>query len=229
MDAQSPAPVPTQAARAAPGGFVGVFREFGKAVGNALALVVMALPAAASAIEFHLAPGREDIFVFWGQFASLIPGMPGRFLRRAYYRLTLERCPLDCDIGFMAWFSHRGGRVGHRVYIGPQAIIGTATIGDGAMIGSRASILSGTRQHRHGADGRLEPFDLAAAERVHIGHDAWIGEAALVMADVGAGTIVAAGAVVSSPVPEKVVVGGNPARFVRRLATEAEGPRSAGS
>ncbi len=227
MDAQSPAPVPAQEARAAPRGVVGTSRAAINAVFNGLALAIMALPAAMSAVEFRLAPEREDIFVFWGQFASLIPGIPGRYLRRAYYRMTLERCTLDCDIGFMAWFSHRGGRVGHRVYIGPQAIIGMATIDDGAMIGSRASVLSGTRQHRHGPDGRLEAFSLAAAQRVHIGHDAWIGEAALVMADVGAGAIVAAGAVVSSPVPEKVVVGGNPARFVRRLAPDGDASRPA--
>ena len=115
VDAQSPAPAPTQATRVPPRGFVGVVRDAIKAAGNGLALVVMALPAAASAIEFHLAPQREDIFVFWGQFISLIPGIPGRYLRRAYYRMTLERCTLDCDIGFMAWFSHRGGRAGsHR-------------------------------------------------------------------------------------------------------------------
>jgi len=195
-----------------------------KGLGNALALAVMAIPAAASLIEQHLSPRREDVFVFWGQCVGLVPGMPGRFLRRAYYRMTLERCPLDCDIGFMAWFSHRGGRIGQGVYIGPQAIIGTATIDDGAMIGSRASILSGMRQHSHGADGRLSAFDLAAADRVHVGANAWIGEAALVMASVGAGAIVSAGAVVSTPVPEHVVVGGNPARFVRRLGAEAAPP-----
>jgi acetyltransferase-like isoleucine patch superfamily enzyme len=188
-----------------------------KTAGNWIALLVMALPAGTSGLERRLAPRREDAFVFWGQAVGLVPGMLGRFLRRAYYRMTLEQCSDDCDIGFLAWFSHRTARLGRNVYIGPCAIVGTATIGDGAMIGSRASILSGSRQHEHGADGRLQAFSHDRAERVQVGPHAWIGEGALIMASVGARSIVAAGAVVSAAVPDDVVVAGNPCRFVRTL------------
>jgi acetyltransferase-like isoleucine patch superfamily enzyme len=184
-------------------------------------MLLMAIPAACSGIEAHVAPAREEVFVFWGQLVGLVPGILGRFLRRAYYRLTLERCALDCDIGFLAWFSHRSARVGRKVYIGPQAIVGTATLGDGAMIGSRASILSGAHQHAHDERGELQPFTFERAERIEVGPHAWIGEGALIMANVGAGSIVAAGAVVSTPVPDRVVVAGNPFRFVRSLAPES--------
>ena len=44
------------------------------------------------------------------------------------------------------------------------------------------------------------------------------GEGAVVMANVGAQCMVAAGAVVSSPVPDGIMVAGNPARFVRKVA-----------
>jgi acetyltransferase-like isoleucine patch superfamily enzyme len=49
----------------------------------------------------------------------------------------------------------------------------------------------------------------------------WIGEAAVVMADIGRSSTVAAGAVVSSCVPPGIVVAGNPARFVRFHAPQA--------
>jgi acetyltransferase-like isoleucine patch superfamily enzyme len=192
-----------------------------KGAGNGTAILLMAIPAAFSAIEAHLAPTREDVFVFWGQLVGLVPGILGRYLRRAYYRLTLEQCALDCDIGFLAWFSHRNARVGRKVYIGPQAIVGTATLGEGAMIGSRASILSGSRQHVHDGSGELQPFSFDRATRVEVGAHAWVGEGALIMANVGAGSIVAAGAVVSTPVPDRVVVAGNPCRFVRSLVPES--------
>ena len=45
----------------------------------------------------------------------------------------------------------------------------------------------------------------------------WIGEGAILMADVGDGAMVSAGAVVSAPVPKRVMVAGNPARFVKKL------------
>ena len=48
-----------------------------------------------------------------------------------------------------------------------------------------------------------------------IGRDSWIGDRAVVMADVGRHCVVAAGAVVTKPVPDFAVVVGVPARVVR--------------
>jgi acetyltransferase-like isoleucine patch superfamily enzyme len=42
------------------------------------------------------------------------------------------------------------------------------------------------------------------------------------MADIGASAMVGAGSVVSSRVPSRVVVAGNPARFARRLTADAD-------
>ena len=53
--------------------------------------------------------------------------------------------------------------------------------------------------------------------RIRIGEGAWLGEGVIVMADIGPGAMVAAGAVVSAAVKGHIVVAGNPARFVRRL------------
>jgi acetyltransferase-like isoleucine patch superfamily enzyme len=50
---------------------------------------------------------------------------------------------------------------------------------------------------------------------VTIGAGAWIGSAAVVLADVGRDAIVGAGAVVTRPVPERMVAVGVPARVVR--------------
>ncbi|MBI1875773.1 MAG: hypothetical protein HYS05_18050 [Acidobacteria bacterium] len=53
-------------------------------------------------------------------------------------------------------------------------------------------------------------------KRVHVGEGAWIGSAAIVMADVGAHTVVAAGSLVHEPIPPAVVVGGVPVRILKR-------------
>jgi acetyltransferase-like isoleucine patch superfamily enzyme len=48
-----------------------------------------------------------------------------------------------------------------------------------------------------------------------VGEGSGIGEGAILLARVGYGCIVSAGAVVTAPVPDRSVVGGNPARVLR--------------
>jgi acetyltransferase-like isoleucine patch superfamily enzyme len=51
---------------------------------------------------------------------------------------------------------------------------------------------------------------------VRIGAGAWIGSAAVVMADVGKNSIIGAGAVVTRPIPDDVVAVGAPARVIKQ-------------
>lgn len=73
------------------------------------------------------------------------------------------------------------------------------------------------------AEHETEFFAWRAAQRVRIGHDAWLGHAAVVLpgVSVGHGAIVAAGAVVAKDVPPYVIVGGVPAKPIRRRHPEA--------
>jgi len=187
------------------------------------ACLVLVLPAAAlCAAEARLAPGTETCFTFWAQTVALIPGIAGVFLRRAFYRLTLEGCASTFSIGFGAMFSHRQATIEQDAYVGPYAIVGSCRLGRGCLIGSRSSILSGASLHTLDSDGRWAATDLTKLRRVDIGNYAWIGESSVIIADVGPSAMVAAGSVVSSAVPAHTMVGGNPARFVRRLHVIAE-------
>ena len=58
-----------------------------------------------------------------------------------------------------------------------------------------------------------------ASGPVHIAKDVWIGMNAVVLKGVaiGEGSVVAAGSVVTKPIPAGVVVAGNPARVVKDL------------
>lgn len=172
----------------------------------------------------------EAVFAFWSQCFALWPGPPGVFVRRAFYRLTLDRCSGSFFVGFGAMFAHRKSEIEDGVYVGPYAMIGAARLRRGCLIGSRAGIISGSGLHGFDANGNRTPTDLRQLRQVEIGEDAWIGEGAIVMADVGRGATVAAAAVVSSAVIAGVVVAGNPARFIRHVAVpehEREGRISA--
>ena len=162
----------------------------------------------------------DPSFVFWAQTFALVPGLPGVFLRRAFYRLTLDQCDESFFIGFGALFSHRHSRIEQDAYVGPYAVVGSAWLRRGCLIGTRSSIVSGTGLHSQDSEGRWMPTDLTRIRQVEIGEYAWIGEGSIVMADVGPSAMVGAGSVVSSRVPPRVVVAGNPARFARRLTAD---------
>jgi acetyltransferase-like isoleucine patch superfamily enzyme len=188
---------------------------------DAVCLALVAPLAVLCALEAKCSP-RDTIFTMSAQLCALVPGLPGVFVRRAFYRLTLEACGESFFVGFGALFAHRAARIDEDVYVGPYAVIGCCHLGRGSLVGTRCSILSGGSQHSLDRDGRWTATDARRLQTIHIGEHAWLGEASVVLADVGASAMVVAGAVVSAAVPPAVVVAGNPARFVRCLTPQSE-------
>ncbi len=90
---------------------------------------------------------------------------------------------------------------------------GGITIGDGTFIGHQvvfATIDHGLElEHRH--DNFVSPIKL--------GKNVWVGAHATILrgVTVGDNSVIAAGAVVTKDVPENVVVGGVPAKIIKRI------------
>jgi acetyltransferase-like isoleucine patch superfamily enzyme len=178
-----------------------------KSLAQACSLVVVFLPAAVSGF------GRWSLpYEFFAHALALGPGLPGDYLRIAYYRLTLDTCSLSSRVSFGSFFAHATARLGPDVCIGGYCIIGMAAIGAGSQIGSATQILSGARQHKRNEDGGISSSDPARFITVTVGPGCWIGAGSIVMADVGEGSTVGAGSVVTRPVPPRSVVAGSPAR-----------------
>ena len=80
-----------------------------------------------------------------------------------------------------------------------------------------------------GESDEAEFFDWRRQHHIHIGHDVWIGHGAVVLPgrNVGTGAVIAAGAVVTKDVPAYTIVGGNPARIIRRRFPEGIADRLA--
>lgn len=158
---------------------------------------------------------KHVIFQGYSQLLSLAPGTSGQFLRRAFYRFTLKRCDSHSCVSFGVLFSHPNASVGRHTYIGPNCIIGSIDIGEDVLIGSNVSIMNGCRQHG------IEKLDVSIREQkgeylpVKIGKDTWIGDQAVIMANVGSHCVVGAGSVVTKEVPPYSIVAGNPAKVLR--------------
>ncbi|MCU1327785.1 MAG: hypothetical protein JWN34_3155 [Bryobacterales bacterium] len=183
-----------------------------KRLAHAFAVALVFAPALTCGFARFLVP-----FSFWAQFLALIPGLPGDYLRVAYYCLTLRSCHRESRIGFGSYFSRPDATVAHMVYIGSYCVLGNVHIGERTQIASAVQILSGRHQHGRNADGRILGSDESAFTAVRIGADCWVGAQAIIMADVGARTTVGAGCVVIRPAPSDVVIVGNPGRVVSGL------------
>ena len=73
-----------------------------------------------------------------------------------------------------------------------------------------------------GEADEAEFFEWRKSHRVFIGHDVWIGHGAIILPgrSVGTGAVIAAGAIVTKDVPAYTIVGGNPARPIKRRFPE---------
>lgn len=156
----------------------------------------------------------EPIYLMGAQSLALLPGLPGDYMRLAWYRMTLRECATGSRIQFGSYFAHPQAKLGSGVYIGAYCIFGRTTIGDRTQIASAVQILSGSRQHSRDAQGHILGSDEKAFETISIGKDCWIGAGAIVMADVGNGTTIGAGSVVTRPIPAGCVAVGSPARVI---------------
>ncbi|HEB66746.1 MAG TPA: acyltransferase [Gammaproteobacteria bacterium] len=169
---------------------------------------------------------KDGAFAAASQALSLFPGTAGSYLRVAFYRIAMRHCHSDLFIGFGTLFSQWDTSLGQGIYIGPQCNIGKCHIGADCLIGSGVHVMSGSRQHRF--DDLNTPIREQGGEftRTTIGEDCWIGNGALIMANIGNKCLVGAGAVVTSDVPDFAIVAGNPARVIR-FRNQTGGPASA--
>jgi len=153
----------------------------------------------------------------FSQFLSLIPGKVGVYFRAGFYRFTLASCSPDAVISFLVLFSQRDTEVGSGVYIGPQCNIGKCQIGINTLLGSGVHIMSGKGQHNFDDLSKPIKDQGGTFEKVTIGQDSWIGNSALIMANIGKHCVVAAGSVVINDIKDYSIVAGNPAKVIKKL------------
>jgi len=176
---------------------------------------VLVLPSGLVARLLHRLGGSGLLFEFFAQAYAQAPGRPGLLLRSCYYHQTLRRCHLDGEFCFGSLVTKIDADLGRGVCVGLYSSVGNARVGEGTVIANYVSVLSGRRQHNF--DDPQQPLFSGrdVFSQVVIGEHSFIGERAVVMANVGAHTIVGAGAVVVRDIPDYVVAVGSPARPAR--------------
>lgn len=160
--------------------------------------------------------GKRKSFEGISQALSMFPGLSGVYFRRSFYILVLKRCAWDSYIGFGTIFSHPSVEIGRHVYIGTFCTVGDVSFGDYVTVGSNVDIMNGPRQHY------IDNIDIPVQEqggeypRIFIGEDSWIGNSAVVLANVGKKCVIGAGSVVVENAADYTIAVGNPAKVIKK-------------
>jgi galactoside O-acetyltransferase len=185
----------------------------------------------------------QEIGQIFCHFIYQFPGRSGRLLRGWLFRRQVGQCGKKPDIGMgLQLTGGRSMRIGHnfivRRYVALHSAGGTLEIGDNVAINSNSSLIS-TEGGRivigneviialnvviHAADHRHDSLDVPIRYQGHesgeiiIGHGVWIGANVVVTRNVRIGdhSIIAAGAVVTKDVEPFSIVGGVPAKLIRK-------------
>ena len=141
-------------------------------------------------------------------------------LRELFSKLIGKKVP-DSFALFPPFYTDCGKNIhiGENVFINASCHFqdqGGITIDDGALIGHCVTLA--TLNHCEDFENRASMIP----KPIHIGKRAWIGSNSTILQGVtiGDGAIVAAGAVVTKDVEPFTVVGGVPAKFIKKIAPE---------
>ena len=189
-------------------------RDAVKAALHVVATMMVVVPLASFHIRAALF-GRNRALEGSTQALSLVPGLVGVYLRRAFLIRVLASCDRSATVELGTTFSQTGARLEANTYIVPGCHLGLVHIERDALLASGVHVPSGAATH--GTQDVERPIREQTGTRtlVRIGEGAWVGSAAVVMADVGRHAIVGAGAVVTAPIPDFSVAVGVPARVIR--------------
>jgi acetyltransferase-like isoleucine patch superfamily enzyme len=160
--------------------------------------------------------GRDRALESSMQWLSLIPGLIGQYVRRAFLRHAIAVCHATVVVEYGTTLSRAGARLDENVYIGPGCHIGLVHIERDVLVAAGVQIPSGGMTH--GIDDLSRPIrEQPRGERlVRVGAGSWIGASAVILADVGHDSVIGAGGVVTRAVPPWSIAAGLPARVLRR-------------
>ena len=150
------------------------------------------------------------------------PAPTSRFgyrLKQFLLKFIVAECGEDILVKHGCYFGTGNGlKIGDRSQLGQNAKIDpTVTIGKDVLMGPDVIILT-TRHAFEDPDTPINQQGVLPIAPVIIGDDVWIGARVVILpgVEIGKGAIIGAGSIVTKNVPPYTIVGGNPAKAIRK-------------
>lgn len=160
--------------------------------------------------------GRKAEWIYGSckEIVSICPTVIGEYIRLAFYWAVCAHVSIEARLLFGSMIAHRATIIRDGTVIGAYTILGYAELGENVLVAPRVSVISGKYQHGKPGERAASGSVTEHYERITIGRNSWIGQEAIVMANIGENCTVAAGSVVYRPVSDGATVMGNPAKKV---------------
>lgn len=194
-------------------------REFLKSISRGMAFIFV-LPALVSFAIRSRVIGRNRAFEGSTQSLALLPGLLGEYARRAFLTRVMDHFHQTAVVQQGTIFSQPGARLDANVYVGPGCHLGLVHLEQDVLLAAGVHVPSGP--DTHGTTRLDQPIREQHGRRtmVRIGKGTWVGSAAVILADVGEGCVIGAGAVVTHAIPDYSVAAGVPARVIRNRRSD---------
>lgn len=182
--------------------------------------VAVALSAAVLSPLILLSRASGVLFKASSELLSVVPSFPGFAVRYAFYRLTLASCGKNVLFDFGTVLYSREIRIGSNVTFGLGNLIQHCHFGNNVLVSDGCRFVGGTEKHNFSRTDISINRQGGRIRYIHVGDDCWIDCGSIVMANVGTGTVVQAGSVVTQDLPEYSICRGNPAKVVDRRSSD---------
>ena len=166
-------------------------------------------------------------FILYKMFVAWLPESRqmgfAKKLRGIFAKQIVAYKGKNVNIEKHAYFTP-GLKIGDNSGVGIRCEVnGEVTIGNNVMMGPEVVIYTSSHAHDR-TDITMIEQGSEEIKPVSIGNDVWIGRRAMIMpgVNIGNGCIVGAGAVVTKDVPDYCIVGGVPAKIVKRRNTNCD-------
>jgi maltose O-acetyltransferase len=167
---------------------------------------------------------RIGVILFYELIAKNLPFSYSKFnlgqlyLRRWVLKNLSPKVGVNVNLERKAWITNWNNvEIGNNSGIGMNSRIGSVCIGNNVLMGPDCCILSNNHEFKR-VDIPMTQQGYMGDKKVIIEDDVWIGQRVIILPGViiGKGSILGAGSVITKNVAPYSIMGGNPAKLIRK-------------